>query len=113
MKRDGRSFDHRTLEAIRLMAVERVRDGEQPAAVISSYGFSRTTIYKWLAAAAAPGVGVKALLSRPATGRPRTLSPRQEQQVFRWINGRDPRQYGLDFGFWGRPWVGTPARGNV
>src|ERR1700751_940263 len=108
MKRDGRSFDHRTLEAIRLMAVERVRDGEQPAAVIASYGFSRTTIYKWLAAAAAPGVGVKALLSRPATGRPRTLSPRQERQIFRWINGRDPRQYGLDFGLWTRSVVHVP-----
>src|ERR1700752_4490509 len=107
MKRDGRSFDHRTLEAIRLMAVERVRDGEQPAAVIASYGFSRTTIYKWLAAAATPGVGVKALLSRPATGRPRTLSPRQERQVFRWINGRDPRQYGLDFGLWTRSVVAS------
>jgi transposase len=22
--------------------------------------------------------------------------------VFRWINGRDPRQYGLDFGLWTR-----------
>src|ERR1700757_2883503 len=107
MKRDGRSFDHRTLEAIRLMAVERVRDGEQAATVIASYGFSRTTIYKWLAAAAAPGVGVKALLSRPATGRPRTLSPRQEQQVFRWINGCDPRQYGLDFGLWTRSVVAS------
>ena len=31
------------------MAVEHVRDGEQAAAVIASYGFSRTTIYKWLA----------------------------------------------------------------
>ena len=102
MKRDGRSFDHRTLEAIRLMAVERVRDGEQAAAVIASYGFSRTTIYKWLAVAAAPGIGVKALLSRPATGRPRRLSPRQEPQVYRWINGCDPRQYGLDFGLWTR-----------
>jgi transposase len=102
MKRDGRSFDHRTLEAIRLMAVERVRDGEPASSVIASYGFSRTTIYKWIAAAAVPGVGVKALLSRPATGRPRTLSVRQEQQVFRWINGRDPRQYGLDFGLWTR-----------
>src|SRR5882757_10799899 len=102
MKRDGRRFDPRTLEAIRLMAVERVRDGESASSVIASYGFSRTTIYKWLAAATAPGPGMKALLSRPATGRPRTLSPRQEQQVFRWINGRDPRQYGLDFGLWTR-----------
>jgi hypothetical protein len=28
MKRDGRGFDHQTLEAIRLMAVEQVRGGE-------------------------------------------------------------------------------------
>jgi hypothetical protein len=37
MRRDGRSFDHRTLEAIRLMAVERVRDGERPSSVIASF----------------------------------------------------------------------------
>src|SRR5438105_10025917 len=97
MRRDGRGFDHRTLEAIRLMAVERVRDGERPSSVVASFGFHRTTIYRWLSAAAKPGVGLKALHSRPATGRRRSLTPRQEQQVFRWINGRDPRQYGLDF----------------
>src|ERR1700734_1990479 len=52
MKRDGRLLDHRTLEAIRLMAVERVRDGERPSSVVASYGFNRTTIYRWLSAAA-------------------------------------------------------------
>jgi transposase len=102
MKRDGRSFDHQTLEAIRLMAVERVREGEPAADVIASYGFNRTTIYKWMQAALQPGVGMRALRSRPATGRPRSLTPAQERQVFRWINGRDPRQYGLDFGLWTR-----------
>jgi transposase len=102
MKRDGRTFDHGTLETIRLMAVERVRDGEAPSAVIASYGFSRTSIYRWLKAAARPGVGLRALQARPAPGRPRSLTPRQEQQVFRWINGRDPRQYRLDFGLWTR-----------
>ena len=84
------------------MAIERVRDGEPPSEVISAYGFNRTTIYKWIQAASRPGVGVKALRSRPATGRPRSLTPRQEGQVFRWVNGRDPRQYGLDFGLWTR-----------
>jgi transposase len=79
-----------------------VREGEAPSSVIASYGFSRTTIYKWLATASKRGVGVRALASRPATGRPRSLTARQEQQVFRWINGNDPRQYGLDFGLWTR-----------
>ncbi len=48
MKRDGRTLDHATLETIRLMAVERVLEGEVASAVITSYGFNRTTIYKWL-----------------------------------------------------------------
>src|SRR3974390_3179885 len=102
MRRDGRGLDHRTLEAIRLMAVERVRDGERASSVIASFGFNRTTIYRWLEAASKPGIGMWGLRSRPATGRPGSLTPRQEQQVFRWINGRDPRQYGLDFGLWTR-----------
>jgi transposase len=102
MKRDGRTFDHQTLEEIRLMAVERVREGERASEVIAAYGFNRTTIYKWLKAALQPGVGIKALRSTKATGRPRSLTPAQEKQVFRWVNGRDPQQYGLDFGLWTR-----------
>lgn len=107
MKRDGRGFDHQTLEAIRLMAIERVREGEAPSAVIASFGFARTTIYKWIKAAAQPGLGVKALRSRKASGRPRRLTPRQEQQVFRWIDGHDPRDYGLDTGLWTRAVVAS------
>lgn len=102
MKRDGRTFDHQTLEQIRLMAIERVREGEPASEVIASYGFNRTTIYKWISAALRPGVGIRALHSTPATGRPRSLTSVQEKQVFRWVNGRDPRQYGLDFGLWTR-----------
>ena len=48
MIRDGRTLDRKTLEEIRRMAVERVLEGEDPAAVIASYGVSRMTIYKWL-----------------------------------------------------------------
>jgi len=87
------------------MAVERVREGERASSVISSYGFNRTTIYKWLTVVSSPGKGVNALRSRPATGRPRTLTPRQEKQVFAWVNGKDPRQYGLDFGLWTRAMI--------
>jgi transposase len=102
MKLDGRTLDHATLEQIRLMAMKRVREGEEPASVIASYGFCRTTIYKWMKRAAGRGHGLKALSSTRGTGRPRSLTPAQERQVFRWINGRDPRQYGLDFGLWTR-----------
>jgi transposase len=84
------------------MAVERVREGESASDVIAGYGFNRTTIYKWLNAALRPGLGIKALRSTKGSGRPRTLTPTQEAQVFRWITGSDPRQYGLDFGLWTR-----------
>jgi transposase len=107
MNRDGRSFDHQTLEAIRLMAIERVREGEAPSAVIASYGFARTTIDKWLKAAAQPGLGLTALRSRPGSGRPRRLTPRQEQRVFHWIDGHDPPQYGLETGLWTRAVVAS------
>jgi transposase len=102
MKRDGRTLDHKTLEEIRRMAVQRVWDGEKPSVVIASYGFSRQIIYKWLREASGKGRGLRALVSRKGTGRPRTLTPKQEQQLFRWINGKDPRQHGFDFGMWTR-----------
>lgn len=102
MKRDGRTLDHKTLEEIRRMAVQRVWEGERPSTVIASYGMSRQVIYKWLRQAKGRGRGLRALRSRKGTGRPRRLSRKQELQVFRWINGKDPRQYGFDFGLWTR-----------
>jgi len=84
------------------MAVQRVWEGEKPSVVIASYGFSRQIIYKWLREAKGKGRGLRALRSRKATGRPRTLTAKQEQQLFRWINGKDPRQHGFDFGLWTR-----------
>lgn len=106
MIRDGRTLDHKTLEEIRRMAVERVQEGEAPSAVIASYGFCRTTIYKWLGRVKGRGRGLRALRSRQGTGRPPKLNIKQARQVFRWINGRDPRQYGFDFGLWTRQVVG-------
>lgn len=105
MKRDGRTLDHKTLEEIRLMAMERLREGEAASAVMASFGLCRTTIYKWMAKARGRK-GTEALLSRKGSGRPRTLTAAQEQRVFRWINGKDPRQYGFDFGLWTRQIVG-------
>jgi len=55
MKRDGRTHDHKTQETMRLMAVERILEGEDVAAVMASYSFYRTTAYKWLAKARGRG----------------------------------------------------------
>ena len=89
------------------MAVERVREGEQPSGVIASYGMNRTTIHKWLSRARGKGAGLRKLKARKGTGRPRTLTPAQERQVFRWVNGKNPQQYGFDFGLWTRNLVRT------
>jgi len=98
MKRDGRKMDHGTLEEIRKMAIERIREGERPSAVIASYGFHRCVIYRWMKAAAGRGKGLRALASRKGTGRPKKLNAAQERQVFGWVNGKNPMQYGFDFG---------------
>ena len=93
-------MDHKTLETIREMAVRRVLDGEKAADVMASYGFGRTSIYKWLPKVKGRGNGLRRLKSTMGKGRPRTLTATQERQVFRWVNDKDPRQHGFDFGLW-------------
>jgi transposase len=87
---------------MRLMALQRMNEGESPAKVAASFGLHRGWAYKVRAKAQGRGRGRRALLSRKGTGRPRTLNPTQERQVFGWVNGKNPRQYGFDFGLWTR-----------
>jgi len=100
MRIDGRTLSHETSETIRRLAVRRVKEGERPSSVIKSYGLCRTTIYKWLRVARRGGEA--ALKARKHPGRTPTLKLRQKLQVRGWINGKDPRQYGFDFGLWTR-----------
>jgi transposase len=98
---DGRTLDHKTLEHIRLQAVRRViEDGERPSEVIKSFGLCRTTIYPWLREF--QDAGWNALAESIAQGREARLSDQQKQRVKRWILGKDPRQYGFEFGLWSR-----------
>ena len=87
---------------MRLLAVRRMAEGERPDDVAASFGMHRSWAYKIRAQARGRGRGVRVLRSRKGTGRPRKLTPAQEQQVFRWINGKNPMQYGFDFGLWTR-----------
>lgn len=100
MRIDGRTLSHETSETIRLLAVRRVKEGEAPSLVIQSFGLCRTTIYKWMKAAKRGGEA--ALKARKHPGRTPALTPRRKLQVRRWITGKDPRQYGFDFGLWTR-----------
>jgi len=97
---DGRSIDRKALDVIRRMAFDRIESGENVKEVMESYGLCRTTYYKWEDKRQERGV-VELVSLRP-TGRPSPLTERQKSQVFIWINGKDPRQYGFDFGLWTR-----------
>lgn len=102
MKRDGRKLAHNTLEEMRIMAVQRMKEGEHPAEVAASFGMHRSWAYKCRAAIRGRGKGIRALRSTKGTGRPRSLTAAQERQVFRWVNGKRPDQHGFDFGLWTR-----------
>ena len=97
---DNRSLDHKVLEHLRILAVERVLAGEKPSAVAKSLGVYRTSIYKWLRAHKKHGS--EGLKSTTAKGPTPKLTEAQKRQVRRWIIGKDPRQYGFDFGLWTR-----------
>jgi len=89
-----------------MLAVRRVvEDGEDPSEVMRSLGLCRTTIYPWLRKFEEDGWD--ALVERIAQGPEPKLNEKQRQQVKRWILGRDPRQYGFEFGLWTRRIVQT------
>ena len=100
MKLDGRTLSHEMSEKIRRMAVQRVRAGEKPSVVIKRFGLRRTCIYPWSRAVRTHGV--RALAAHKHPGRRPALTPQQKVRVRRWISGKDPRQYGFDFGRWTR-----------
>ena len=97
MRLDGRTLSHEMSEQIRLMAVQRVREGEKPSVVIKSFGLGRTSIYPWIRTERKKGV--QALAARKHPGRETTLTPQQKIRVRRWMCGKDPRQYGFDLDF--------------
>jgi transposase len=100
-KNDGRALDHSLSEHLRIMAVRRVIEGgERPSEVMRSMGLHRTSIYPWLKTYEEGGF--EGLKGTKAAGPTPKLSEKQCQQVRKWIIGKDPRQYGFNFGLWTR-----------
>ena len=85
-----------------------LEDGEPPSVVAASLGFCRTSIYPWLNRI--QDEGWEALAEKIAEGPDCKLTEKQRQKVKRWIVGKDPRQYGFEFGLWTRRIVQTMVR---
>lgn len=100
MKQDGRIHSHENLEFIRFNSVQRIWNGEDVTDVMKSFGLHRTSAYPWLRKA--KQFGINSLKSSKSNGPQKLLSEKQRVTVRRWICGRDPRQYGIDFGLWTR-----------
>jgi len=97
---DGRKLDHKTLEAIRIRAVEQVEAGESPEVVIRALGMSRPRIYEWLAAYREGGY--EALKAKQLFGRPPKLTGKQLAQLYRIVTTKNPAQLKFPFALWTR-----------
>jgi transposase len=100
---DGRKLDHKTLEALRIRAVDQVGKGSHPEDVAAALGLHRKTVYGWLAKFREGGID--ALRAQPVPGRPPKLGGPQLARLYALIAGRDPRQMQFDFALWTREMV--------
>jgi transposase len=87
-RRDARALDHKTLEEIRIRAVEQVQAGQSPEVVIEALGFTRSCIYTWLARYRAGGWG--ALKARALKGRPLKIQPAHMRWLYQTVVGKSP-----------------------
>ena len=85
------------LEAVRRRAVQLVLDGSTQAAVAVALGVHSVTVAKWMARHRT--AGDHGLAARPTPGRPRFLTPQQDQQVRQWL-AQKPTAHGFPTDLW-------------
>jgi len=85
------------LEALRRRAVARVLSGRTQSAVAEALGVHSVTVAKWMARHRVAGEA--GLAAKPTPGRPRFLSPGQEQQVKSWL-AQKPTDHGFRTDLW-------------
>ena len=102
-KLDGRKLDHKTLEAIRIRAVQSVQAGQSPEQVIAVLGMTRAIIYRWLAAYNAGGWN--ALQAKKLFGCPPKLGTSEVRWIYRTVVGKNPLQLKFRFALWTREMI--------
>lgn len=85
------------LEALRRRAVQLVLGGRTQAAVALTLGVHSVTVAKWMAKHRAEGEA--GLAAKPTPGRPRFLTPQQDQQVSQWL-AQKPTVHGFPTDLW-------------
>lgn len=100
---DARKLDHKTLENMRIRAVQRVQKGESPELVSRVLGINRTTIYDWLAEYRRGGWN--ALKAKPVPGRPPRLDGKSLRWIYATITQKNPLQLKFEFALWTLPMI--------
>jgi transposase len=100
---DGRKLDHKTLEVLRMRAVEQVAAGAHPEEVAVTMGLHKNTVYGWLAKVREGGRD--ALKAKAIAGRPPKLAATHLSRLYALIVGADPRQLSFEFALWTREMI--------
>lgn len=98
---DGRQLAPKTLEQLRKLGMERIREGMSPELVIRVFGFSRRTVYRWIERFKSGGEA--GLDWRPAPGK----QPLLDEANRSWLLETLLRKTPTDFGFKSMLWTQT------
>lgn len=100
-KRDYRTLDHKTLEFLRIRAVECVvEEGESPKDVARIFGLPVQDIYKWRKMHERGGW--KELEAKPIPGRPRKLDDEETKCVGEIVRTDAPQAWTFPLSLWTR-----------
>lgn len=104
-KIDYRKAAPKTLEHIRILAVQRVQNGESPEVVSASLSLSRPSIYQWLAKYRNGGWKALEVIKGQGGGRPGKLKAKHLKFIYNAVTSGDPRQHKFKFALWTRDLV--------